>query len=548
MTEAQESILRIGDGRDWHFVNGEWVDGADGQLSVPTDLIRSDGYGMQGHHYAFYRDSAYGDVAVRFEFMLKGHSDLGVILRATDESHFYLLHFPCCGQARRAQHFWAALSKMDESGYLRCVKLEMVRRVPSTIGYWVPVELNLMADRFTVRIGEHGCFEAQDSTYAGPGQVGVYLNSYYDSGFGIRNVIVGGVPEQSPGWRDDVRQPTNWFHPAPGSEDVWQWPVSLVRLDDGELLLTFGTQGEQGEPKETDERAKPTLYSARSIDGGRSWSEPERDSIAVGVGAAGAHLTPAGRLIRLFESEGRWLISESPDRGRTWSQPACAAVPPAPNGIKKLYSGPQTFLNLADGAMILFLYAGREMEPGLEMFNWGAQHWQAFSCRSTDDGRSWSPLVNMDNSARIPEDQLCDNLDVTETCAAQMSDGTIMALIRPMYSPWMWETWSKDGGVSWGPCVRGPFPGYATPDMLRTSSGAVLVAHRLPTMSINCSLDEGHTWDNGVMIDNAMWCMGAMCEVEPDLVLYCYMDTYEGLMRAQFIRVTPSGLRPVWRP
>ncbi len=125
-----------------------------------------------------------------------------------------------------------------------------------------------------------------------------------------------------------------------------------------------------------------------------------------------------------------------------------------------------------------------------------------------------------------------------------MSDGSILAIIRPECSPCMWETWSRDGGATLGPCVRGPFPGYATPNMVRTSSGAVLVAHRLPTMSIHCSLDEGHTWDQGTMIDNAIWCMGAMCEVEPDLVLYCYMDTFERLMRAQFLRVTPAGLEP----
>ena len=36
-----EEMLRIGDGGDWHFVNGDWVDGEDGLLSVPDDLIRS---------------------------------------------------------------------------------------------------------------------------------------------------------------------------------------------------------------------------------------------------------------------------------------------------------------------------------------------------------------------------------------------------------------------------------------------------------------------------------------------------------------------------
>ena len=80
--------------------------------------------------------------------------------------------------------------------------------------------------------------------------------------------------------------------------------------------------------------------------------------------------------------------------------------------------------------------------------------------------------------------------------------------------------------------------------MLRTASGAILVAHRLPTMSVHCSLDDGHTWDNGTMIDSGAWVMGAMIETEPDLVLYVYWETFDGPMRAQFLRITPEGLKP----
>ena len=83
--------------------------------------------------------------------------------------------------------------------------------------------------------------------------------------------------------------------------------------------------------------------------------------------------------------------------------------------------------------------------------------------------------------------------------------------------------------------------------MLRTSSGAVLVAHRLPSLTIHCSRDDGHTWDQGTMIDGALWVMGGMVEVEPDLVLYIYWDSHESLLRGQFIRVTAQGLEPVPR-
>jgi hypothetical protein len=178
------------------------------------------------------------------------------------------------------------------------------------------------------------------------------------------------------------------------------------------------------------------------------------------------------------------------------------------------------------------------------IYTWGSHHCQAFSCRSTDNGRTWSEWTNIDGTTDSSGDAVSGNLDMTEVCAAQTGEGSILALIRPIYSPWMWETWSHDHGLTWTPCRRGPFPGYATPNMLRTESGALLVAHRLPGCTVHTSLDDGLNWDQGTMIDSAIWVMGSMLEMEPDLVLYVYWDSFESLMRAQFIQVTEAGLQP----
>ena len=70
------------------------------------------------------------------------------------------------------------------------------------------------------------------------------------------------------------------------------------------------------------------------------------------------------------------------------------------------------------------------------------------------------------------------------------------------------------------------------------------IAHRLPWLTVHWSLDGGRTWQ-GTIIDNGGWSMGSMCEVEPDVVLHCYWDAYESLMRVQLIQVTPSGIEPV---
>ena len=557
MAGKKKSILRIGDGAGWHFVNGRWQDGQNDLLTVPEELRCSDGYGMQGHHYAFQRNLCYQDVRIRFEFRLTPLADLGIILRARDESHFYLLHFPNCGQASRAQNFWAAFSMMDESGYLKQIKMDLVRRVPSNINLWVadsnlwlPAEVALRGNKVSVRIGEHGYFEAEDKSYPGNGCIGVYSHSYRKDFYpDIRNVCVEGQHVTPSSWNDSTKQPTNWFHPCPESEyaryEPFQQPINLVKLDSGELLLTYvAVRGQKPAERQSEH------LLTRSSDSGRSWSKPEAWEMTTGEipwRPARLHLTPGGRLICFMKTEDEYLCSESNDEGRTWTTPVPAGIGPKPGRLKEMAFGSQAFLNLKDGSIVMFIHGEHDStNPDLAIQTWGSRHCQGFACRSTDDGHSWSGPVNLDNPGYDKDGNPYDgSLDLTEVCAAQMSDGRIMALIRPIYSPWMWETWSSDGGTTWTPCVRGQFPGYAAPNMLRTSCGVVLVAHRLPDLTIHCSLDEGHTWDQGTLIDGSGMVMGAMVETEPDRVLYVYWSSFESLMRAQCIRVTADGLLPI---
>ena len=128
----------------------------------------------------------------------------------------------------------------------------------------------------------------------------------------------------------------------------------------------------------------------------------------------------------------------------------------------------------------------------------------------------------------------------------QIPSGKILCLSRPIYSPWVWETWSDDGGVSWGPTRRGAFPSYAN-TMLATAGGAVLVAGRMPGLGLHVSHDGGLSWKH-YQIGTDIWAMGAMYEVEPNVVLFVYMDSHNTLLRAQLIEVTSDGVRPVRRP
>jgi hypothetical protein len=58
------------------------------------------------------------------------------------------------------------------------------------------------------------------------------------------------------------------------------------------------------------------------------------------------------------------------------------------------------------------------------------------------------------------------------------------------------------------------------------------------------------TWDDGgggTYIDTSIWAMGGLLEVEPNVVLFVYMDSRMSKLRAQFIRVTNKNLEPVRR-
>lgn len=547
MRAQQRTTIQIDNTDDWQFVNGTWQSSPDGELSVPEELRRVDGPSMQGYHFAFYRQQRYLDLHLNFEVRLTGHSDAGVTFRAQDPSHFYLLHFPNCAQASRAGHFWVALSKMDERGYLTLIKLELVRRVPSEANAWLPVTLRVAGNSFSATIGRGGQFTAEDDTYLEAGGLGLF--AFNDAS--LRNLTLEGEPSGDLNWDLTLQPPQNWFHPVPEIEPAhgtWQRPGNLLQFPDGELLLTYAVH-----KGGFDGQVVPLL--TRSQDSGHTWSASSMLTVAdLATGRPPRlHITPNGRLICHVRNKGGFITSESGDRGRSWSVPVSASVPDPPEHLMHLAVGP--LVNLKDGAMLLFSH-GRITElstSDLDINVWGSHHQQAFVCRSTDDGHSWSPWLNLDGGdpAAIEKSGSAalrtGNLDLTETCAAEMSDGSILALVRPIYSPWMWEFRSCDGGQTWTRGVPGPFAGYATSNMLRTRDGVFVVAHRLPSLTLNCGFEDADRWDEGTIIDSSIWAMGVMLEAEPGLILYVYGDSFETRMRRQFFKVGPTGLEPVSR-
>ncbi len=502
--------LSLADANAWHFVNGRWGCDADGVNGSRSE----DGAGLQGFSLAFLKDRAYSDMEATFTIrMPANHADLGLVVRAQDPTHFYLVHFPQCGQGYRAQHFWAALSRADGSGYLRLLAVELVRRVASNpLGIANQARVRVQGNRFQVWVNDHPALDVRDDAWA-QGRIG--LAGFVQ--FHHSQVVVEGTQVAAPPWDADVAQVGNWRTPF-SEQGTQQRGISLARSAAGTVLCAFSSA--EGR------------FLARSRDGGRAWQvQPAPPNLVGGVQALAN-----GRLLSVAlgtKAESAW--SESADDGVSWSTPVPIAHDP-PAGLKGYGTGWP--LELRDGTLLRFGLGGHvtSSEP---ITRWGAVHCQAFSTRSTDGGRTWSAPANLDGEAGD-----MGNLDLTEPVAFETTDGRIMCLVRPIYSPWMWETWSTDQGQTWGPCVRGPFAGWAPAAPVRTRSGAVLFATRFPGLTVHLTRDEGMTWDTGTYIDTSIWAMGALCEVEPDVVLYAYEDSWRDRLRLQRLRVTGDGLEP----
>jgi hypothetical protein len=322
---------------------------------------------------------------------------------------------------------------------------------------------------------------------------------------------------------------------------------NIVRAANGDLLVTASSN-----VSGVDVRSP-----WRSSDNGQTWTrdEPLPDHLTYGY----LRTAPDGRLESYRISEGppfHVQRTESKDHGKTWS--ALCDVwevsfrPEMPFAYTHLWA--QLLLETKDGALLLF--ASARMDPEENRFFHSHDSWDGVrappseNCclRSTDGGETWSEPVNIDGPP--PDDSFRQFLkEVCEVSAAETLDGKILAMIRPIWSPTIWEAWSHDGGRTWMPMCRGRFPMYASCcAMISTTSGALIIGGRFPGMAVQVSRDGGITW-NFYQVDTATWANGAMFEIEPDVVLF----TYGGLgsperLRYQIMRLTPTGMEPLKVP
>ena len=500
-------------------------------------------------------DESFGDVTVECEYQQNSHcGDVGIVLGAQDSGRYYYAYVPVWGQLWRARAFYAAIGITDGSGYVRNLRMELVPNVPCHGNMWRTLKVERRGCEIQMWVnGVRGpC--VRDETY-GPGRVG--LAGF--SRFLVRNLVVSGRSVEAPAWQAGDFRGQPWSHVE---EDLslgdFQGPGQLVRLGDQIILPMI--VGRNTSCHKLDE-ANSAHYLYSSGDGGRTWKR-YAGPLARKAVAEGVRFVPEPGVIRAvsFDADRRqFTIRDSRDRALTWGEPVAGKL--AGDWERDIFregcwNGLFGFTQMNDGsllAVILHGYVGMyDVIPDHGQGTWGTEVAQPYCTLSHDKGLTWSEPVPMDNATSLlgtKPDSPCGGF--SETAAAQLPDGKIVALARPYRSPFMWQTESSDGGKTWRQACYAPFSGAGGPQMVATRSGYLAIVKRGPGVGLHCSYDGGLNWDDGTMIDFPESFNGGAIEVEPDVVLVTYPQSMDEIRpsyaRAQRIRITPDGPVPLPR-
>ncbi len=542
--------LTIGNGSGWSFAGGKWVENQPGDKPAKVREIHNPPYFDEGvimppdkrdlHSRAFYTAKGYKDFTAEFEYNAnyrEGSGIAGMIVRATDPNHFYLVYLPWGGQQMRAGHFWAAIAKVEGDGYLRNIKMSYVPGVACEVDRWYKVRIEAKGPRISVWVDGRKALSIVDDKYKS-GCVGLSTYSMYY----FRNVrITGTAVPATPVWKARPTIPSHSFTVGLNSSPS----PSGVMAPNGDVLL-FSQALATG---------KPAL--ARSKDKGRTWSLEE---IPDKMHNELLHRTSDGRLIlHRYHHQPAVFMSESTDNGKTWSETFSAKMPADwPTDLGNLVAyGP--LIETEDGTQLRFIMGGaNDKNPKYDnIYTWGAVHTKAWAIRSTDGGKSWSLPIEIDRPsewtypAGAKRGHVPGSLDMTEVTGVAIGN-KVTVVVRPIYESTMWQCWSEDAGATWDAATRTSFAGYAQ-STIRTTSGYIVVAHRYPQYSVNVSRDNGLNWDEGTIIDYPNWAMGCMVEVAPDVILCTYMNAASGdiglfvkqPLLAQLFRVTKDRIVPI---
>jgi len=500
-------------------------------------------------------DLRLSDETIECEYQHPIHNGLtGVIFGAQDNGRYYCAYSPSWGQLHRARAFWACIGIAEGNGHIRNLGKMLMPNIPCHFDSWRTFRVERRGDAIQMYVNGVRGPSVKDDTY-GAGYIGVTGYSKYQ----IRNLKINGTPAAGGPWPDEDRRKTPWFLPAPTPpHGELQMANALYRLDKDEILLVLNMSGRRDDGMGAFETFRAQFLL--SNDAGRTWS-PHGEPFELPEGMSTAvWFQPEPGVIRgpIF-ADNRMAYRDSTDKGLTWTEPTPCELLGDWAGLLFDEHARNSLINLTqlkDGTVLAVILHVCSPEPGRPIPDFVLGTWgsagpliQPYCTISKDQGLSWSQPVPMDDTHMYPnEAQVGPNGDFTETPMAEIPSGRIVALSRPVRSPYAWQTHSDDGGKTWRMACYTTFSGAGYPSLLVTKSGYLVFVARGAGLEMHISTDGGTNWDHGTMIDKPDYFNGATLEVEPDVLLVAYPESQNEIIpsrvRAQRIRITPDGPVP----
>ncbi len=538
-----------GDRGSWTFVGSEeWSQDSQGVLFSPVWNQRKARYSdlLKREDFAFPSREVLTDTELGLEFQTFYWSvtNLSIILRAQDDRRFYCVEFSDMG--RKGSRYAVRLYVQDGSGYRRDIasgfaphpelRQRWVQHGPkpeeweeATPG-WMKARVIAEGDRIHVSVDGERVLEARDGTYRA-GRAGLMARGPVK----CRNLSISGVRgclESS--WSEVAEEHPKYFYPYPDPGKIHgdnQTYPGVCRTATGDLLVWMSVNG--------DPHHFNDFLLVRSRNEGKSWGEPVLvEKLSDGGRPSFFFGHRDGRLSCLYtygwESEIPGpKVAYSADDGKTWTTPKPFVVSGKPlhAAAKEGKIGPYSpITRYSEGTLLQFYYHVQTVEGGSVESN-AERRDRSLAIRSTDDGRTWTGPYYLD-----PE-----NFDSNECMGAECSDGSIVAFARTLRSPFMWMSRSKDKGMTWSKQVPSDCTGEC-PQLLRHSSGVLIMGSRGAGIFMKTSIDEGRSWSRETRISLCSGMMG-LTEMKDGRVLVVFHEAYRTptRVRGHYMRVRSDG-------
>lgn len=308
--------------------------------------------------------------------------------------------------------------------------------------------------------------------------------------------------------------------------------VNLVEAANGDLLISW-LSGSDTEPAPDN-----CVLIARSTDGGKTWAQP---SVFIPAGKHAAHVTNMYRTedSTLVALGAHWPAEDeyttwyyfrmtSDDDGRTWTEPQPFTLLDNRASLGRriqlddgrwLFPGTcfQKRATPLHGDFIAIAATGSESQAASLSQQFPELNTNKFSrflhgCTAflAGDGYipEFKPLGRIDNRP----------LGLIEPSVVQLTDGTIVMLMRAEWGGFLWESRSPDRGATWTPAAPTDIPNPSSmAQLLRLHDGRIAlvlnptggeVGRRGPRdpLSVWISDDEMKTWGQKVVIASGGRC------------------------------------------